>query len=452
MGNTPIGDASDLNWGLIAQRGVDGTGSVSTVNNIPPDENGNVEITIPDPDLSGYETVTGAQEKADAAEANAIAWGKSYGLGTVSKTLSSVDLDGVAENGLYYASAVSNRPIAENGYLIVQVLSSVYSAQKYITATTNREFRRINNNGTWSAWEEIIGSEEFTQFQDEVSSHLAEDAIDAHNASNISVADDTGLFTSSDVEGALKEAIEKANSAFTSANNGKTDIASVIGSPATSGDTFSQLKTHIQNSKNDLASNLTTKGQASAGTETLNQLVTKVLNINGAEIEVVYSGYTRVRGYDVTDFTPISPSITNINECVIVSRGMTAGVMAGIPITASRTAISFNASNAFASRAAQSSGYDSFNHYFDIVRFKNVKSIQKGTHVFNSSGTSTLTINAVVPSKTLLFFTSHTTSTNLIDSFQSCSVSNSTTLSFSGGRSGDTSAVVKFEWQLVEFK
>ncbi|MED1907879.1 pyocin knob domain-containing protein, partial [Cytobacillus firmus] len=174
MGNTPIGDASDLNWGLIAQRGVDGTGSVSTVNNIPPDENGNVEITIPDPDLSGYETVTGAQEKADAAEANAIAWGKSYGLGTVSKTLSSVDLDGVAENGLYYASAVSNRPIAENGYLIVQVLSSVYSAQKYITATTNREFRRINNNGTWSAWEEIIGSEEFTQFQDEVSSHLAD--------------------------------------------------------------------------------------------------------------------------------------------------------------------------------------------------------------------------------------------------------------------------------------
>ncbi|MGM0971694.1 MAG: pyocin knob domain-containing protein [Bacillota bacterium] len=177
MGNTPIGDASDLNWGLIAQRGVDGTGSVSTVNNIPPDENGNVEITIPDPDLSGYETVTGAQEKADAAEANAIAWGKSYGLGTVSKTLSSVDLDGVAENGLYYASAVSNRPIAENGYLIVQVLSSVYSAQKYITATSNREFRRINNNGTWSAWEEIIGSEEFTQFQDDVALHQAEDAI-----------------------------------------------------------------------------------------------------------------------------------------------------------------------------------------------------------------------------------------------------------------------------------
>ncbi|MFE4525870.1 pyocin knob domain-containing protein, partial [Cytobacillus firmus] len=176
MGNTPIGDASDLNWGLIAQRGVDGTGSVSTVNNIPPDENGNVEITIPDPDLSGYETVTGAQEKADAAEANAIAWGKSYGLGTVSKTLSSVDLDGVAENGLYYASAVANRPITENGYLIVQVLSGVYSSQKYITATTNREFRRINNNGTWSAWEEIIGSEEFTQFQDEVTSHLAEKA------------------------------------------------------------------------------------------------------------------------------------------------------------------------------------------------------------------------------------------------------------------------------------
>jgi hypothetical protein len=119
-----------------------------------------------------------------------------------------------------------------------------------------------------------------TAAEQEAATHKAEDAIDAHNASNISVADTTGLFSSSDVEGALKEAIEKANLAFTSANNGKTDIATVIGSPATSGDTFTQLKTHIQNNKNTLATNLTNKGQSSVGTETLAALVAKVANVS----------------------------------------------------------------------------------------------------------------------------------------------------------------------------
>ncbi len=70
------------------------------------------------------------------------------------------------------------------------------------------------------------------------------------------------------------------NELFTSANNGKSDIASVVGSPATSSDTFSQLKTHIQNSKNTLASNLSAKGQSASGTESLSSLASKVANIN----------------------------------------------------------------------------------------------------------------------------------------------------------------------------
>jgi hypothetical protein len=61
-----------------------------------------------------------------------------------------------------------------------------------------------------------------------LTTHKADGAIDAHNASNISVADATGLFTSNDVEGALKEAIEKANSAFTSASNGKIQVRDAI--------------------------------------------------------------------------------------------------------------------------------------------------------------------------------------------------------------------------------
>jgi hypothetical protein len=51
-GNTPIGDANDPYWGLLAQRGVDGQGSVSSVNNKYPDVNGNVTITAVDVDAS----------------------------------------------------------------------------------------------------------------------------------------------------------------------------------------------------------------------------------------------------------------------------------------------------------------------------------------------------------------------------------------------------------------
>ncbi|MGG3987533.1 hypothetical protein [Bacillus smithii] len=47
-GNTPIGDANDVYWGLLAQRGVDGQGAVNSVNNILPDVNGNITITATD--------------------------------------------------------------------------------------------------------------------------------------------------------------------------------------------------------------------------------------------------------------------------------------------------------------------------------------------------------------------------------------------------------------------
>jgi hypothetical protein len=92
-------------------------------------------------------------------------------------------------------------------------------------------------------------------------------------ASKISVEDGNNHFTGTTVEAVLEEL-------FQFASNGKEDIASVIGNPATNEDTFTQLKTHIQNSKNTLATNLTNKGQSSIGTETLLDLVAKVASVN----------------------------------------------------------------------------------------------------------------------------------------------------------------------------
>jgi hypothetical protein len=58
LGNEPTGIIDSPFWGVIAIGGEDGTGNgtVTSVNSVGPDENGNVSITIPDPDLSGLAT------------------------------------------------------------------------------------------------------------------------------------------------------------------------------------------------------------------------------------------------------------------------------------------------------------------------------------------------------------------------------------------------------------
>ncbi|WP_291559392.1 MULTISPECIES: hypothetical protein [unclassified Clostridium] len=72
----------------------------------------------------------------------------------------------------------------------------------------------------------------------------------------------------------------KLNELFQFADNGKKNIASVIGSPLSSSDTFDSLKSKIQTMKNTFASNLTAKGQSSSGSDTLNNLINKIPNIN----------------------------------------------------------------------------------------------------------------------------------------------------------------------------
>lgn len=56
VGNTPTLATPNANWGVLARRGIDGKGAVSSVNGVGPDASGDVTITIPDPDLSGLAT------------------------------------------------------------------------------------------------------------------------------------------------------------------------------------------------------------------------------------------------------------------------------------------------------------------------------------------------------------------------------------------------------------
>lgn len=113
--------------------------------------------------------------------------------------------------------------------------------------------------------------------------HLADMASQGlgKGASLVGVHDANNHFIGSNVE-------EVLNELFQFVNNGKTDVASVIGLPATSSDTLSQLKTHIQNSKNILATNLLSKGQTSQGTVNLITLVNRVADISTGMFPVVF--------------------------------------------------------------------------------------------------------------------------------------------------------------------
>lgn len=74
--------------------------------------------------------------------------------------------------------------------------------------------------------------------------------------------------------------VQAINELFQSANNGKTLIANVVGSPVLATQTFQQQATNIQSLKTTLAVNLINKGVSSSGSSTLNTLIDKVNNIN----------------------------------------------------------------------------------------------------------------------------------------------------------------------------
>lgn len=127
------------------------------------------------------------------------------------------------------------------------------------------------------------------------------DEVDAHKSENASTTakghvqlyngTDSTSTTLAATAAAVKAAMDKANSAFQSANDIKTNWANVVGSPLLATDTSAQLKTKTQNIKNTLATNLTNKGQSAAGTETLTALVNKVANIS---TKAAYSSFSNI--------------------------------------------------------------------------------------------------------------------------------------------------------------
>lgn len=148
---------TDANWILLAQRGVDGTGAVSTVNGVSPDANGNVQI-----DTGLLDTYT----KAETDGLIALAENKFTSQGYATN-----DLDTVIEEEFRDASISGLKHVTSNGQdflpeqteyigeVVVDVDGAVttklYRATDITTGVVNTRVIRSDSNGiisdsTWS--------------------------------------------------------------------------------------------------------------------------------------------------------------------------------------------------------------------------------------------------------------------------------------------------------------
>lgn len=93
---------------------------------------------------------------------------------------------------------------------------------------------------------------------------------------------DLGNINDTSLDSSLKgkSLTQMAKVLFQNADNAQKGISTVIGSPLSASDTLTSQQTKIQGLKNTFATNLTSKGQLSQGTETLNNLINKVPNIS----------------------------------------------------------------------------------------------------------------------------------------------------------------------------
>ncbi|WP_291579573.1 phage tail protein [Clostridium sp. UBA6640] len=128
---------------------------------------------------------------------------------------------------------------------------------------------------------------------------LSKTTSGSSGAKSIGVSTISGL-TGNDVQTCLQNL-------FQFADNGKKNIASVIGSPLTSSDTFNSMKSKIQTLKNTFASNLITKEQNSSGSESLQDLINKISNISvGIKAAVGSTTISNTREFSISglDFKP----------------------------------------------------------------------------------------------------------------------------------------------------
>lgn len=111
---------------------------------------------------------TAEKNKWNAAEANAIEFAKSYGLGTSAKNISGTNLNNINETGFYMGNSMTNTPgwVGAQWMFILNFKHNDNYRKQIVfpfTTYTTSVFQRNQNNGTWSSWGQLLESSMINQ-------------------------------------------------------------------------------------------------------------------------------------------------------------------------------------------------------------------------------------------------------------------------------------------------
>ena len=144
--------------------------------------------------------------------------------------------------------------LSENVYIDAENKTTLKNYIQTLETRTNSKIDTIEKDGN----NLIFKSGETTIATVEVGSNIADTTLEITDAEKNFTADSNNKKYLSNV----------LNQLFQFANNGKNSIATAIGSPLTSSDTFTQMTTKIDTLKSTLARNLVAKGQTAISTNT----------------------------------------------------------------------------------------------------------------------------------------------------------------------------------------
>ena len=146
----------------VSRYGIDGTGAVSSVNNVSPDSGGNVQLLAADIQTLDSQSIQAHLDDAedDIAELK-TSLNKALTGEPQTRIPSGSNLNNYTTAGTYYvysdsdATNISNMPQSASGTLfcVYRSNSSSYLMQIYVTTSSvQRVWTRLYNNGTWTQW------------------------------------------------------------------------------------------------------------------------------------------------------------------------------------------------------------------------------------------------------------------------------------------------------------
>ena len=257
-------------WICIAHKGKDGDGAGDMVKSIY-DKNNN-----------------GIVDKAE--EAMSVKWNNVKNVNKFKMLQQGYDLNDLIKPGLYIGQMLQNSPEEFNMNLIEVIKPDDMDIvmQRVSKVINHAVLTRVYKDGNWSKWttylvsvngktgEVELKAEDIKTNSGETVELQLKDMT--QQIENIDLSADKVTLDNTKLKSKnVKDGIEEL---FTFADNGKKNWVDVIGSPLSTGDSFSTLKDKTQDLKSIFVYNLWNKKVSVSGTEGLGSLIDKIKNID----------------------------------------------------------------------------------------------------------------------------------------------------------------------------